>query len=77
MRLDNIISSVLNTSRSKVNTYFEENKIFVNWKNEQKKEKIIKNGDIISIRGLGRIIIKESTGISKKGKIILNVDIYK
>ena len=77
MRLDNILSSVLNTSRSKVNTYFEENKVFINWKNEQKKEKLIKNGDVISIRGVGRIVIKESTGISKKGKIILNVEIYK
>lgn len=77
MRLDNIISSFLNISRTKVNCYFEENKVFVNWKNENKKDKVVKIEDVISIRGIGRIIIKESVGISKKGKIILNVKIYK
>ncbi len=77
MRLDNIISSSLNTSRSKIEDLFSQNKVFVNWKIINKKDKIVKIHDVISIRGIGRIIIKESTGISKKGKIILNVEIYR
>lgn len=77
MRLDSIIANSLNITRNMTNEIIEEKRVYINWKNEIKKDKLIKEGDILSIRGFGRINIKESRGISKKGKIILNVEIYK
>ena len=76
MRLDNIVSEVVNTSRSKAQEILENNRVFVNYLTETKGTKQIKKDDIITIRGKGRFEIEEIIGITKKGKINLKIKIF-
>ena len=76
LRLDNIVSDLVKTSRSKAAQMIEQERIFVNGKNETKLSKQIKLNDVITIRGKGRFIIKEFTGTTRSGRQIILVEKY-
>lgn len=71
MRLDNIVSELAKCSRSKANELLMQERVFVNFENITKATKEIKENDRITIRGKGRFEIKEITGNTRKGKIII------
>ena len=48
----------------------------VNYEGETRNSKIIKEDDIIVIRGKGKFRIFEILGETKKGKIAINVEHY-
>ena len=75
LRLDAVLSSGLNLSRSKVVTLIDNDKVFVNWK-PGKKTQTLKTGDNITVRGMGRIVIKDEGGMTKKDRIVLTIDRY-
>ena len=77
MRLDNVVSEIAKISRSKAENFLNSEKIFVNSKCEVKGTKIIKEDDIVVIRGNGKFIIDEVVGVNKKEKIIVKVKKYK
>lgn len=69
MRLDNIISTVLNNSRSKGLEFIESGEVSLNYSVEKEKNKTVKEGDIIAIRKKGKYIFEKILGENKKGKI--------
>ena len=73
LRLDNVISELARTSRTKAEEIINSGRVFVNFENEYKTSKLIKQGDIITIRGKGRFEIDGVIGNTKKGKIILKI----
>ncbi len=68
LRLDNIISEVLKTSRKIAQEQIEQEKIFINYEVETKNTKALKEKDILVIRGNGKYIIEEFLGENKKRK---------
>ena len=76
LRLDNIVATLARTSRNKANDFLEQERVFVNFQNETKSSKQVKEGDIITIRGKGRFQFKEISGNTKKGRFIIKVDKY-
>lgn len=76
LRLDNILSEMIRTSRSKAVEYILNERVFVNHKCETKKTKILKIGDIISVRGKGRFIIKEFVSKTKSGRNVIIIEKY-
>ncbi|MCL2577464.1 MAG: YlmH/Sll1252 family protein [Defluviitaleaceae bacterium] len=70
LRTDAVISSAFNLSRRESAALIESEKVFVNWK-PVKKTQLIYLGDTITIRGHGRVVIKEQAGNTKKDRIIL------
>lgn len=70
-RIDCIISKIFNVSRSEVKDFINNGKVFVNWTEINDISKIIKNDDIVTLRGYGRIKFLQSVGTSKKGKIFI------
>lgn len=76
LRLDNIVSELARTSRNKALEILEQERVFVNYENETKNTKQIKENDIITIRGRGKFIISEIMGNTKKGNFIINVKKY-
>ena len=76
MRLDNIVSEIVNTSRNKAKEILESNRVFVNYINEAKGTKQIKVNDTITVRGKGRFKIEEIIGTTKKGKINIKIEIF-
>lgn len=71
MRLDVIAAAGFGTSRSKMANEIDVDKVKVNWKDVKSSSQTIKEGDIISLRGRGRVEVAEVTGTTKKGRINL------
>lgn len=76
LRLDNIVSDLARTSRSKASEIIAQERVFINGKSETKNAKQVKMGDIITIRGKGRFIIKEFTGTTRSGRTVVLVEKY-
>lgn len=76
LRLDNIVSDLAKTSRSKANQIISGERVFINGQNETKVSKQIKLGDIITIRGKGRFVIKEFAGSTRSGRMIVVIEKY-
>ncbi len=74
MRLDNIVSDLAKTSRSKAVQILNQERVFINGQNEIKPSKTVKVGDIITIRGKGRFVVKEQKGTTRSGRIVLMIE---
>lgn len=73
-RLDNFVSDLAKTSRSKAVQIIEQERVFINGQNETKASKAIKLNDIITIRGKGRFVIKEISGTTRSGRNVVVVE---
>lgn len=76
LRLDNIVSVLAKTSRSKALEILKQERVFLNHQVEVKPSKQVKFGDIITIRGKGRFEFKEIAGNTRKGRFIVKIDKY-
>lgn len=76
LRIDTILSSAFNIARGKISNFIKSNKAFVNFQIENNVSRNVKENDIITLRGLGRIKIIEIIGRTKKDNIILNITKY-
>lgn len=74
LRLDNIVSDLARTSRSKAVQIINQERVFVNGQNETKPSKNIKLNDVITIRGKGRFVVKEFTGTTRSGRTVMRIE---
>lgn len=72
-RLDSVVSELAHTSRNQANTIIKENRILINDVVEIKNSKMLKIGDIITIRGKGKFEFVEIIGETSKGKKLLKL----
>ncbi len=68
LRLDAVAALGFGDSRTKMAREIKSDKVKVNWKPTRNPDQLVTVGDIISIRGRGRVILRELTGVSKKGR---------
>ncbi len=68
LRVDSVISSIYNISRTKATEMINKNLLKVNWRIIDRVDKRLNEGDIISLRGYGRNVFIENQGITKKGR---------
>lgn len=73
MRLDGIASDVYRISRSKIVDPIRAGRCRVNWKSEEDPSGQLKEGDVVSFKGLGRFKVLEVDGMTKKGRIRVKV----
>lgn len=73
LRLDGIASDVWRISRAKIVDPIRAGRCRVNWKTEENPSALLKEGDIVSMKGLGRFKLTEVNGETKKGRIRLTV----
>lgn len=76
LRLDNFVSDLAKTSRNKAVQIMENQRVFVNGQNEIKASKQIKEGDVITIRGKGRFVVKKFGGTTRSGRTIVEIEKY-
>ena len=76
LRLDGIISAVYNLSRSKSSALIDGEKVFINGKLIKSNSAILKEYDIISVRGYGRFRYTEVLGTTKKDRIRIICEVY-
>ncbi len=77
LRLDAVLCSCFNMSRNKVSDLIRGEKAYVNWLGTDKSSKQLSEGDVVTLRGNGRLRIKEINGKTKKDRILLTVEIYR
>lgn len=73
MRLDGIASDVYRISRTKIVDPIRAGRCRVNWKTEEDPSELLKDGDTVSIKGLGRFRVLETEGVTKKGRVRVKI----
>lgn len=75
LRLDLIVAKTYHLSRRTAQDLFREHKIYLDGRLMEDGSQELKTGQILSVRGYGRLSLQESRGLSKKGKhnILLSV----
>lgn len=76
-RLDSLLSVVFSGSRSKLAELIEGKKVFVNSRLEESASYLLKPQDVVSVRGYGKFIFQEITGMTKKGRKMVSVRKYR
>lgn len=75
-RADGVISKVYNLSREGSRELFNNGRIFINGMQTQNASCQLKEGDAVTVRGLGKFIFYGQTGVSKKGKERVEVGVF-
>ena len=76
-RLDSVIGSIYNISRSKVNMYIDAGKVFINSRQSLSHSMKVKDGDIITVRGLGRAKFLGISLTSRKGRLFAETEVFR
>lgn len=75
VRFDAVLSTALKISRGKASQLIEGEKASVNWNICTSCKYIVKEGDVFSVRGYGRFKLESAGGLTRKGRI--NIEILK
>lgn len=73
LRLDAVVSSALGVSREKASNLIEAERVNLNYKLATSGKKAVCEGDLISVRGYGRVEIAEVVGESKSGRVKIRI----
>lgn len=69
LRLDSVAGAGFGMSRSKVAEFIKAEKVNLNWEMTDSLAKQVKEGDTISIRGRGRVVLEEIGNRTRKDRI--------
>lgn len=73
LRIDCVVSALCNMSRGKAEELIRQGKVLVDYSEIVKKDKILKDDCIVTIRGYGKFKIIEETGWTGSGRIKIQV----
>ena len=76
LRLDSVLAVGFSISRSKAAQLISAGRCAVNWQDTTKGDLTLRAGDVISCRGLGKCVLTEVGGPSKKGRILIVLERY-
>ena len=76
LRLDSIVSKLSNISRSKALDLINQNKILVDYCKVNSKSLEVKEGQRITIAGVGKYIMGNIVGNTKSGRFKVNIKKY-
>lgn len=76
LRLDCVIGSGFGFSRSKAVEIIKSGRVRLNWEDADSPSKEVKEGDVISLRGKGRIVLDEVSGTTKKDRVKITIKKY-
>lgn len=76
LRLDSVLSVGFSTSRGKAAEVIGAGRVQVNWTDCQKPDRLLRQGDVVSVRGAGKCRLTEVGGATKKGRVFITVERY-
>ena len=76
LRLDAVASSGFAMARGKAAALIESGRVSLNHREVLKPDRSVQEGDTVSCKGLGKFVIKEASGLSKKGRIMIVLERY-
>ena len=74
LRLDNIVAKLANISRGKAVDIIDSGKVLIDYSKSIDKSKEIKDGQRITISGVGKFIIGEIVGNTKSGRYKVKIN---
>lgn len=77
IRLDSIVALCGRLSRTKAAAYIEAEKVFINGQVATNVSRNLKDGEIISVRGVGKFKFDSAGGQTKKGRTVVTLLKYK
>ncbi len=75
-RCDAVVAKAYKLSRTQSTELFRSGKIFVNGRQYDRNSGILKDGDIISVRGFGKLVFRGFLQETKKGRIRVGISRY-
>lgn len=75
LRLDVLVSAAFHISRGKAAELIKAEKVFVNWVSVTNASKNLKEGDMITLRGYGRMKLQEVIAETKKGRLAVSISL--
>lgn len=76
LRLDSVMASGFQIGRSKAQGFISTGKVEVNHAPVTKSDRVMAEGDVVSCRGLGKMILSEVKGQTKKGRTAVVLQKY-
>lgn len=76
-RIDVVVSGVYHISRSESLSYFVKGIVYVNGRLCTSNAKVLKEGDVVNVRGMGKFLYQGINHITKKDKCRISVQLYK
>lgn len=76
-RLDNLLSLVFKTSRTKTVPYIDGEKVFIDGRLTTSAGTQLKGGEIVSVRGLGKFLYVGVENETKKGRLFVTAQKYR
>lgn len=73
LRLDAVIAGALNISRNVSMQLIGAGKVKLNYREANQSSKILKEGDLVSVRGYGRFFLEEEGELTRKGRLHITV----
>ena len=73
LRLDGVISAALGMSRDKASAAVERGLVELNHFPCVKGEKLLSEGDSVTVRGFGKFVLSAVGTLSKKGRIFIEI----
>lgn len=76
LRVDCVVASAYNLSRGAAEKLFDAQKVFIDGKMLLSGATVLKEGNVVSVRGYGRFIYRKVEGTSKKGRLFIFIEKY-
>jgi len=76
LRLDAVMAGGFSLSRGKAADLISAGRVQLNHRDCVKPDRTVARGDVISCRGLGKCVVTETGGLSKKGRIMIVLERY-
>ncbi|SMC54070.1 RNA-binding protein [Papillibacter cinnamivorans] len=76
LRLDSVAAAGFSLSRSAAADLVAAGRAQVNWQDCQKPDRLLREGDAVTVRGLGKIVLEHVGGATRKGRISVEIKRY-
>ncbi len=76
LRFDCVLSAAANKSRADSASFIEMGLASINYEVVKNTSRQIKSGDVISLKGFGKVIVETDGTLTKKGRIHINIKKY-
>lgn len=76
LRLDAVAASGFSLSRGKMADLITSGRVTLNHREVTKPDRAVTQGDVVTCKGLGKFMLKEVSGLSKKGRTMLMIERY-
>ena len=76
LRLDSVVSSAISISRGRAAEAIAAGRVQLNWQECTKCDRTVGEGDVISLRGLGKCTVESVGGQTRKGRLSISIKRY-